>query len=96
MTASTNSMDLAVFDDLVDDARVPLSDLAERLRVSDSSVRRWASFGVRGVRLATMRIGARRYVTAKEARIFLARLNADGSNNPSEPGQAGASEVGHD
>lgn len=44
-------------------------------RPSVASIWRWATRGVRGVRLHTVRVGGRSYVTADDVREFLDALN---------------------
>lgn len=52
-----------------------------------STLHRWRTKGVRGVRLVTVRIGGRRFVSRKSLEQFSARLTAvvDGTNTPSMP-----------
>lgn len=46
-------------------------------RPNISTLWRWATKGVRGIRLATVIIGGRRMVTPRALEDFLQRLNAD-------------------
>lgn len=46
-------------------------------RPNISTCWRWATHGVRGVKLATVIIGGRRFVTMAALEEFLSRLNAD-------------------
>lgn len=78
---------------------MPAIDIAERFRdaipinrCSDfipgnphcATVWRWATRGVRGIRLATVIIGGRRMVTPQALEDFLQRLNADQPIDESE------------
>lgn len=49
-----------------------------------ATVWRWATKGVRGIRLATVIVGGRRMVTPQALEEFLQRLNADQPADPVE------------
>ena len=54
---------------------VPLSKLARRLDVHLSTVHRWRQRGVRGTKLACVRIGGRWFATREAISAFLTALN---------------------
>jgi hypothetical protein len=49
--------------DVSQDRRISLTELAKRERIGVSTCWRWAGKGVRGVRLSTFNIGAKRFTT---------------------------------
>lgn len=60
----------------IESERLTLNAAARRLSVHVSTVWRWYSAGVRGVRLRTHLVGGRRYCTLADLEKFLAMLNA--------------------
>ena len=57
--------------------RVPLAALAVELGVSPKTTIRWADIGYEGHRLASFRLGRRRYTTRQAADAFIAAINGD-------------------
>lgn len=54
---------------------ISLKDAARELRVSYSTCWRWATVGLRGIRLGSVLIGARRFTTRHFVDQFLAKTN---------------------
>lgn len=56
---------------------IPLAEVAKQLpgRPHVSTLHRWTTKGVRGVKLETTRVGSRVYVTQEAIERFLAELN---------------------
>lgn len=54
---------------------IPLAAVAERLNVSKSTVHRWRTVGVRGIKLSCVRVGARWFAAEPEVAAFLNVLN---------------------
>lgn len=50
-------------DELIGEDRIALNEWARELAVDDSTIRRWILSGYQGVRLASLRIGRKRYTT---------------------------------
>jgi hypothetical protein len=73
-------------DELLDRKFVRDKQAAKLLGVSLATVRRWAERGVRGVRLATTRLGAARWVAIDGLRSFVRALSASGRGPPSNSG----------
>ena len=68
-------------EDLIDAERWSLTFAAKRLGVHVGTIFRWSSTrGVRGRRLPTIRIGARRYVLLSDLREFLSAINSDSTS----------------
>jgi len=61
----------------------PLSKLPIATRPHVATAWRWATRGVRGVKLATVLIGGRRYATRRAVEQFLNELNAPPGRAPS-------------
>jgi hypothetical protein len=62
--------------ELIGEDRIALNELARELAVDYSTVRRWMLSGYQGVRLASLRIGRKRYTTRQAvAPFFLAAIN---------------------
>ena len=57
------------------DNLVPLTKLAKSLGVHLATCHRWRQRGVKGVRLACVRVGGRWFATEDAAAAFLAALN---------------------
>jgi transposase len=55
--------------------RLSLKELAKELQVHTSTVWRWVNNGVRGWKLPTFLVGARRFVSRDQAANFLQQLN---------------------
>ncbi len=64
-------LNLILFGSLIDEKRLSLSQVAQRLDVNTSTVWRWALKGVRGVKLDTFSIGAKRYTTEESVNRFI-------------------------
>ena len=58
------------------DARIPARQIAEELSVDATTVRRWSTNGIRGIRLRGTQIGGRRYVDRRDLDEFLAACAA--------------------
>jgi hypothetical protein len=69
-------------------AFIPLNEAAKQIpgRPHLSSLHRWANRGVRGVKLETVRVGNRRFVTQEAIDRFLAELNKSDSERLAEEG----------
>jgi hypothetical protein len=66
-----------------------LAQVAADLNVHESTCWRWALKGIRGQKLATIKVGGRRRVRPEEVRRFLAALNAvDGQPEHGRPANA--------
>lgn len=61
--------------ELIGEDRIALNELALELRVDYSTVRRWILSGYQGARLASLRIGRKRYTTRQAVARFLAAIN---------------------
>lgn len=57
------------------DERYSMNEAARLLKVHVATIWRWYLHGVRGRKLSTKLIGARRYVLAEDLQTFLAALN---------------------
>ncbi len=60
---------------LLRERRIALAWLASSLSVNHSTVYRWVTIGVRGVRLECFRLGGRRYTTHEAFSRWLATTN---------------------
>ncbi len=65
--------------DLLNETLVPIGAAGRYVPLGPhlNTVRRWATQGIDGVKLESVRIGKRRYTTLEAIERFLARLNAD-------------------
>ncbi len=57
--------------------RVPLAALAAELGVSPKTIIRWADIGYDGHRLASFRLGKRRFTSRQAAEAFVAAINGN-------------------
>lgn len=64
-------------DELIGEERISVNELARELRVDYSTVRRWIMSGYQGVRLASLRIGRKRFTTRPAVARFLAAINEE-------------------
>ena len=67
---------------------VPLTKLARDLGVHLATAHRWRQRGVKGVKLACVRVGGRWFVTEDAAAAFLAALNGGADVTVGEPADA--------
>ena len=65
--------------------RMTVNQLARREGVHCATPWRWMQHGVRGVRLRSIRVGGRRYITEADWLEFAAALNADLTDAPQTP-----------
>ena len=68
--------------------RRSVKQLARREGVHCATVWRWIETGVRGLRLKSLRVGARRFVTDADWQAFSDALNADLIEVPTDPAPA--------
>ena len=61
---------------LLHEKRISLNALAEREHLAIGSVWRWVTHGVRGVKLESLNVGGRRYVTEEAFIRFVERTTA--------------------
>lgn len=63
---------------IISDRLIPLAEAAKRLpgRPHVSTLHRWRTRGVRGIRLRTMKIGGRRVVALSDLEDFVAAVTA--------------------
>lgn len=62
-------------EELIGEDRIALNALAAELAVDYSTIRRWMLSGYQSVRLASLRIGRKRYTTRQAVARFLAAIN---------------------
>ena len=68
--------------------RMTVNQLARREGVHVASPWRWMQHGVRGVRLRSIRVGGRRYITEADWLAFSASLNTDLTDAPQTPSRS--------
>lgn len=71
--------------DLLSETRLSLTALARREGVAVSTVWRWTLRGVRGCRLETFSVGAKRFTTEEAFARFVAATTAAASGAPVAP-----------
>lgn len=62
-------------DRILSETTLTLTELAHQQRVKVSTPSRWASIGIKGVKLETIRVGGRRLTSAEAFRRFVAACN---------------------
>ena len=77
-------MKTATLTEMVTD-RLTINQLARREGVHVATPWRWMLSGVRGIRLHSIRVGGRRFVTEADWFEFAAKLNADLIDTPQTP-----------
>jgi len=64
--------------------RMSVIEVATEYGVTDKTVRNWINHGVRGVRLASLRIGGRKFVPRESLTRFIEDLNAGAPDSPEQ------------
>lgn len=66
--------------------RLTVNQLARREGVHVATCWRWMQHGVRaGIKLRSIRVGGRRYITDADWQVFYSALNADLTDTPQSP-----------
>lgn len=68
--------------DLLAETRIPLATLGREENVAPSTTWRWALNGVRGVKLETFSVGAKRFTTREAFARFVAATSAAAAHGP--------------
>jgi len=75
-------MAIASRPDLLNEQRITLAQAAKKCGVNPSTCWRWTLNGVRGVKLETFSIGAKRYTTEEALERFIHASTAAAANEP--------------
>lgn len=70
---------------ILTESRLTLSQLARSQGVNTATVWRWATKGVRGVKLESLTVGGRRVTSAEAFERFIAETNPEATATPPAP-----------